>query len=481
MLGCYRTIVGWAAWSLILLAACSSENPANRAAKPTGDAAPGAGGTPPDGSGAPDDPDPVITAEARTALAALHYDAAPPPKDPSNRFADDPAARALGQRLFFDTSLSGRLLETDNDGSPSTLGKTGEAGRVSCAGCHLPQSGFIDSRSPHHQISLAAQWTRRRTPTLLEVAFFPLYNWDGRRDSIWAQAAGVIESSGEFNSARLFVAEQIWKSYKAPYEAVFGAMPQLDDATRFPQLAPEEAGCADGPVETAPCRGKPGDKADYDGMAADAQVAVTTVMVNATKAIAAYVRQLRCGASRFDQWLDGDGSALSRSEQRGAALFVGAGKCSTCHSGQNLTDGKFHNVGLRPATVAVAFTDTNDRGAAAGLALELDDPMNSKGAFSDGDRGVLPATVGAEYEGAFQTPTLRCIANQPSFMHTAQQATLEQVVRFFNRGGDPAGFPGTNEIAALGLSDREQADLVAFMGALQGPGPDAALLAPPGQ
>jgi cytochrome c1 len=52
-------------------------------------------------------------------------------------------------------------------------------------------------------------------------------------------------------------------------------------------------------------------------------------------------------------------------------------------------------------------------------------------------------------------------------------------VRFFNRGGDASGYPGTNELTALGLSDREQADVVAFLRALQGPGPDARLLAPP--
>jgi cytochrome c peroxidase len=456
--------------------ACSNGGDVQHATGTPGDAS-GTGGSGAE-AGPIDDPDPVITDGDRTALEALRYDPGSPPQDPSNRVADDATARTLGQTLFFDASLSGRLLEPDNDGNPATLGKEGEAGRVSCAGCHLP-AGFIDTRSPHRQISLAAQWTRRRTPTLLDASFFPLYNWDGRRDSIWTQAIGVMESAVEFNSSRLFVAEQVFRLHRPDYEAVFGAMPPLDDAQRFPQLDPLQAGCDPGPAATAACRGKPGDKADYDGMAADAQTAVTTIIVNAAKSIAAYVRALRCGSSRFDQWLDGDATALNRSEQRGAALFVGAGKCVTCHSGPHFADGKFHNVGLRPATVAVAFTDTDDRGAAEGLALALEDPLNSKGAFSDGDRGVLPAAVGVEFEGAFKTPTLRCISDHPSFMHTGQLTSLEQVVRFFSRGGDSAGFPGTNEIGSLGLSDREQADLVAFVQALQGPGPEAALLAPP--
>src|SRR6185369_10033267 len=133
-------------------------------------------------------------------------------------------------------------------------------------------------------------------------------------------------------------------------------------------------------------RGVPGDAADYDHMKPEDQIAVTRVAVNATKALAAYVRQLRCGPGRFDRWLDGDASALSRSEQRGAALFVGRGRCVSCHGGPRLTDDGFHNVGLSPAMVAVAILDRDDRGAATGIATALTDPLGSAGAFSDGDR-----------------------------------------------------------------------------------------------
>jgi cytochrome c peroxidase len=443
-------------------------------------AAAGCGGG---GAARSDDPDPSFTPEEMTALGALRYDDGPPPADPSNRVADDPGARAFGQRLFFDAAFSGRLLEGDNDGTVGTLGARGDAGKVSCAGCHLPAAGFVDTRSPHRQVSLAAQWTMRRTPTLLEIAFAPLYNWDGRRDAIWNQALGVMESNREFNGGRLFVAEQLFRLHRSEYEALFGAMPPLDDTTRFPALTPETAGCVEVATtmgSTFACRGVPGDGADYDGLSPADQTLVTTVAVNATKSLEAYVRQLRCGPGRFDRWLDGDGSALGRSEQRGAALFVGRAGCVTCHAGPRLTDGAFHNVGLSPATVAVAIQDLDDRGAATGIAAALTDPMSTAGAFSDGDRGQLAAVAGADLEGAFRTPTLRCAAAHPSFMHTAQLATLDQVVAFFDRGGDPAGhYPGTNELEPLGLSDRERADLVAFMGALAGPGPDPALLVAP--
>lgn len=419
----------------------------------------------------------VVTSEERALLATLRYDAAEPPLDPSNAFDGDPDARAFGQRLFFETALAGPLTSRDNDGSASVLGVVGEPGRVSCASCHVPQSGFVDTRSPHGQISLASDWTRRRTPTLLEVGSATLYNWDGRRDSLWGQAIGVMESARELNSGRLFVAEQIFRLHRAEYESIFGPMPALDDASRFPQIEPQGAGCTAG---TSPvCHGMPGDGNEYDAMSPEAQREVTEVTVNTAKAIAAYVGQLRCGPSRFDAWLDGDASALDASEQRGAALFVGRAHCIDCHSGPNLTDGQFHNVGLRPTVVAVAFTDQDDRGAAEGIAAALTDPLGTSGAFSDGERRALPATVGPELEGAFRTPTLRCIDDQPSYMHTGQLTSLEQVVRFFDRGGDELGFPGTSEIHALDLDESERADLVAFLGALGGEGPDPALLIDP--
>ena len=417
------------------------------------------------------------------ALSSLKYDDGPPPADPSNRVADDPAARAFGQRLFFDPAFSGVLLEGDNDGTSATLGQRGEFGKVSCAGCHVPEDAFVDTRSPHRQVSLAAQWTLRKTPTLLEVAFAPLYNWDGRRDTLWNQALGVMESNREFNSGRLFVAEQLFRLHRAEYQAVFGDIPPFDDETRFPALTGETTGCVE--VTTLEgvkfhCRGLPGDEADYDGMQSEDQELVTVASVNAGKAIAAYLRSLRCGPSRFDAWLDGDESALDASEISGAKLFVGRAGCVECHSGPRLTDDRFHNVGLSPAVVAVAILDSDDRGAAEGIALALEDPLSSAGAYSDGDRGVLPEDVGDEFEGAFRTPTLRCTAGHPSFMHTGQLTSLSQVIDFFDRGGDPHGsYPGTNELAPLDLSDDEKADLEAFLKALDGPGPSVDLLTPP--
>jgi cytochrome c peroxidase len=418
---------------------------------------------------------PTLSSAERAALASLSPTELPrPPPDTSNRWADDPAAAKLGQRFFMDPSFSGRLLDGDNDGSPNALGFKGEAGKVSCAGCHIPAAGFVDDRTLNKQISLAAGWNLRRTPSLLDVGQAKLLMWDGRRDALYNQPFHPIENPNEMNSSRLYVAEQVYARYRTAYEAVFGAMPDL---SRLPQLGATQTGC-DRPLNGTPtCHGMPGDKAEYDSLTAADKDAVTRVVVNFGKALGAYQRLLSCGQGRFDRWAHGDGAALTYAEQRGAQLFVGKGQCLTCHSGPFLSDQKFHNVGLRPTLVAVVFIDNDDHGAWNGLAAALVDPLNVRGAYSDGDDGRLIAPTPA-VDGAFRTPPLRCVGLRPSFMHTGQFRSLAQVIAFFDAGGHFAGYPGRNELTALGMTAQEKEDLAAFLAALDGPGPAAALLSP---
>jgi cytochrome c peroxidase len=430
-----------------------------------------------------DDPDPVLTGDTLTALRLHAPSSLPgPPPDVTNRYADDSRAALFGRRLFFDTRFSGKLLDGDNDGSVRALGKKGETGKVACAGCHLPSTLFADSRSVQQQTSLAAGWGLRRAPSLLDVGQSRVLMWDGRRDALFNQVFGPIESEVEMNSSRLYAAEQVFLQHRSEYEAIFGPLPPLGDAKRFPPIAAARTGCdaLDAtPKCTAPMHGAPGDRGPFDALSAGDQDAVTRVVVNLGKAIAAYERLLTCGPSRFDRWMNGDATILNRSEQRGAALFVGKARCASCHSGPFFSDEKFHNVGLKPTPVATVFLDANDEGASAGLSLTMRDPLNVKGKYSDGDDGRLPANLDSAMKGAFRTPRLRCSSKRPSFMHTGQLRALDDVVSFFNRGGDPYGYPGKNELVALELSTRERADLVAFLSALDGPGPAAELLRAP--
>ena len=99
--------------------------------------------------------------------------------DPSNRYAHDPAAAALGHRLFFDPRLSSN-------------------GRVSCASCHLPGRDFQDGVA----LASGVGRTDRRTMPLAGTAHSPWQFWDGRKDSQWAQALGPPESPVEHSGTR---------------------------------------------------------------------------------------------------------------------------------------------------------------------------------------------------------------------------------------------------------------------------------------
>ena len=431
------------------------------------------------------DPLPVFSQAELNALHDLAPDPLPAPSpDVSNAFADNPAAAAFGQKLFFDASFSGPLLDTDNDGNPGSLGTPGQTGRVACAGCHLPTGGFSDTRSGQLQISLGAGWGRRRAPSLLDVGQAKLLMWDGRRDALYDQVFGPLESVVEMNSSRLFMAEQIFKEHRPQYESLFGPLPPLNDASQFPPLSASQTGCqpqnsaSPAPVCDGPFHGSPGDHAEYDGMTAANQTAVTRIVVNVGKAIGAFERLLTCGPTPFDAWMHG-GSPVAPAAQRGAALFVGKAGCVPCHSGPFMSDQKFHNVGLQPELVQQAFVDSDDSGAYVGLAKAIADPLSTLGPFSDGSDGRLPPAVMPSMTGAFRTPGLRCVSGRPSFMHTGQVGTLAGAVSFFNGGGSFTGYPGTNEIHPLSLSVHDEADLVAFLESLRGPGPDVRYLASP--
>jgi cytochrome c peroxidase len=94
------------------------------------------------------------------------------PKDPSNKYVDDPRAVALGKKLFFDKKFSAN-------------------GKVSCSTCHDPDVSFTDKLP----LAKGMGTTTRRTMPLIGSAYNAWFFWDGRKDSLWSQAIGPIESS----------------------------------------------------------------------------------------------------------------------------------------------------------------------------------------------------------------------------------------------------------------------------------------------
>ncbi len=157
------------------------------------------------------------------------------------------------------------------------------------------------------------------------------------------------------------------------------------------------------------------------------------------QAVASFQRTILSGNSAVDKFdVGGDESALSISAKRGLKLFRGKARCIRCHSGFNFTDEKFHNLGI-------GFDKT---------------PV---------DRGRFMVTNNADDTGAFKTPTLREIARTAPYMHDGRFKTLEEVVRFYNRGGlrNPHQ---DNLIIRLGLTNEERKNLVAMLKSLNGQG-----------
>lgn len=155
------------------------------------------------------------------------------------------------------------------------------------------------------------------------------------------------------------------------------------------------------------------------------------------KALAAYVRTIVSGNSPYDRYIAGDRTALSASQRRGLELFRGKAACTVCHLGPNLTDEEFHNTGV---------------GWAEGTPEDL---------------GRYRVTGDPADRGAFKTPTLREVALAGPYMHDGSLETLEDVVEFYDKGGEENPYLDI-DMTPLDLADQEKADLVEFLHALSG-------------
>jgi cytochrome c peroxidase len=368
-------------------------------------------------------------------LSTLRLNQLPAPDaDPSNRVESMPQAIALGKQLFFDSSLSAN-------------------GKVSCASCHDPNQQFQDGRKVGQGVGTGI----RRTMPIAGAAHSPFLFWDGRKDSLWAQAIAPLEDAAEHGGNRLAYARLMQQKYRSEYEAVFGALP---DTSRLP-------------TEASPL-GTPTQQAAWGSMDKTAQEQVSRVLANIGKAIAAYEKTVHFGESRLDRYIEAvmarDGKAgqlLTSAEKNGLRIFIGAGRCVTCHNGPLLTDQHFHNTGIAPhGPMPQAL------GRRTGVAKLLADEFNCLGRFSDaapeqcGELRFL-ATEGPTLDGAYKTPSLRNVALRPPYMHAGQVASLDDVVAHYRAA--PAATIGKSELERLPLSAQDVKDLAAFLATLSGP------------
>ena len=357
--------------------------------------------------------------------------------DPSNVYADNPQAAILGQKIFFDPRFS-----ANNE--------------ISCATCHKPELMFTDGLP----LSIGVGTMDRKSMTIIGTAYSPWQFWDGRKDSQWAQALAPLESPVEHGGTRMQYAHLIVDHYQEDYEAIFGPLPDFSDSTRFPTKA--------GPVDD------PNARAAWEGMSATDRDLVTQVFVNMGKAIAAYERLILPAPSRFDHYVEAllkndepmMNSNMSSDEVAGLKLFIGRADCIQCHNGPLFTNNDFHNTGV-PTREGLPI----DIGRAAGVIKLLDDEFNCLSEWSDAkeqDCSELRFVVseGEQLQGAFKPSTLRNIAETAPYMHAGQFATLEEVLQHYNH--PPISPIGHNELEPLGLTNREIAQIIAFLTTLSG-------------
>ncbi|QYO66775.1 cytochrome c peroxidase [Leptolyngbya sp. 7M] len=351
------------------------------------------------------------------------------------------AAKAtLGKVLFWDEQLS----------STRT---------VSCGTCHRPAEGGSDPRTvigdimarnpgpdgilntdddifgspgvPRSNASgnyigapifgLRPQVTNRKSPTYLNTAYEPIgLFWDGRAENIFRDPlsnAVILNDRGSLES-------QSVGPPLSPVEMAHNGRDWVDAAARMngvkplalawniPQSLQEWIGGRTYPELFEEAFGTP--------EVTPARIAL---------AIATHERTLFSDRTPFDRWA-AQIEPLTPQEESGRQVFIN-NQCAACHDGALMTDHIFHNIGVRPTA---------------------DDP----------GRGAV--TQNPEDNGKFRTPILRNVELRGPYMHNGRFATLEDVVAFYNRGGDHNA-PNIDRqlIRPLGLSPQQQADLVAFL------------------
>ena len=278
-------------------------------------------------------------------------------------------------------------------------------GTVSCATCHRPTHAFSEPTAV--STGVGGRKGTRKAPALVNTAFpiFPAWFWDGRAGSLQEQARGPMGNPVEMDMTHARVAETV--------RAIPGYAPYFAQAF-----------------------GDPGVTVD-----------------RIAEAMAAYEATLVSGNSPYDRWDAGDPRALDPIQQKGFRLFFGRAACNECHLGVNLSDARFHNLGVG--------WKTPPPGA---------DPASG---FADRGRGAI--TGKSADTGAFKTPTLRDVSRHAPYMHDGSVATLRDVVLLYDRGGEPNPWL-SSDVKPLGLTPDEVDALVAFLRALDGEG--AAYTAP---
>lgn len=344
------------------------------------------------------------------AQIAAHGPWPPVPRaDESNRVLGQDRAQAWGASLFFDVRLSANQ-------------------QLSCASCHQPNRAFQDGLST----AVGRTLGQRNTPSLLDVAQWRWLGWDGAHDSLWSASLTPLLSDGEMQQTVPALAERVRSTPEltAGYIEAFQKPPPADDAA---------------------------------------------LVVDLGKALAAYQASLVSSRTPFDAFRDalerGDRASAAKyplTAQRGLRLFLGEGRCTTCHAGPSFTNGEFGDIGI-PFFVPGGV----DAGRYKGLEKLLASPYNRLGLFNDAGEqdpravSTRHVTQQPRHFGEFRVPTLRQLSETAPYMHNGSLAGLEEVVMHYsNLPEERLHTDGERILRPLRLSDQQSADLVAFLRSL---------------
>jgi cytochrome c peroxidase len=289
-------------------------------------------------------------------------------------------------------------------------------GTIACATCHDPRHAFVDGRGTKTSAGVGGALGARNAPTVLNAAFLSEQFWDGRAATLEEQAVQPLIN---------------------PIEHGFS-----DHATVMGRLAELE---------------------EYGPLFGAAFGAGNITIERVGQAIASFERTLISVEAPIDRFLAGDENAISDAAKRGWALFNGKARCNNCHGHIGafplFTDEDYHNIGVGIETVdfetvARKAADAVARGQSIdGLALE-DAEASELGRFI--------VTREPRHLGAFKTPQLRNIARTAPYMHDGSEATLGEMIEFYDRGGNKNAYLDGG-MRPLGLTAEEKADLVELL------------------
>ena len=395
------------------------------------------------------------------------------PVDTTNKYRDSEAAALLGQKLFFEPRLSGPIQAgTRQEGQ---LGAIGDKYKIACRHCHMPESKWLfDIRSNNggpipNATALGSAWMTRNVSSVVNTVFYVNKSgahWrenDGFSDSEWFDAQSEPEGPPVQNGSRLQLAHVIFEYYRSDYNAAFPEWPlpaALANYNRFP---------ATGSPYT--------DAANWNSLSPGDQEIINRILVNYGKAMEAYLRKLVSRDAPFDRFVAGDRDAINSDAKAGLKLFVGKAGCVGCHNTPLLSDDDFHVIGLKIDTAVSPHADPNEIGRAFNQALICDPTVAGgdfgvNGHFSDDPSTTRNGSFCGQTipQGLWRTKGLRQVAETGPYFRDGQAATLDEVIEFYDRGGDPVGtfIGGPKEIRPLHLGNEEKRQLKEFLKTLTG-------------